>query len=427
MKSASTTSRFLALLLIALAGYAAGISAQTREQSREQARAEFHESYPLAQDGIVSVSNSSGNIRVTSWNENRVQVDAVKRARRSEDLPLVEIQVTARPERIEILSVYPPRRSTSVSVDYEIKVPRSAILGMLKTSSGNVDVQGAVARVVANVSSGNITARNIVGDANLTASTGNITAERISGTLGIRASSGDLFINDVGSQLVVYCSSGNIQATQIKGDTKAETSSGDLKFEHMGGRVTANSASGAITVRDVSGDVRANNYSETITVENVRGRATLTSLSGRVIARNVQEGVTASSISSSVEISGSKGRIEANATSGLVILRDIDSRDVRASSINSGVRFQGKIYNDGRYEFSSMNAEIILILPPDSGFNLTAKTSLGEIITDFPIELGRNQGYPRRIEGTYGKGGAQIIATSYNGSINLKKAVGGKQ
>src|SRR5262245_35166134 len=69
------------------------VTAQSAGQSRER-----HETYDLAAGGVVSVTNTNGYIRVTSWNENRVRVDAVKRVRRDEDPGPVEIQVTPRPD-----------------------------------------------------------------------------------------------------------------------------------------------------------------------------------------------------------------------------------------------------------------------------------------------------------------------------------------
>lgn len=399
---------------------------QTREQNREQNRAEFHESYPLAPDGIVSVSNNSGsgNIHVTSWNENRVQVDAVKRGRRGEDLNLIEIQVNARPERVEIQTIYPRRGGTySVSVDYELKVPRSAILNSLQSASGNISVQGAVARVVAGSGSGQVTVQNVTGDARLTTGSGNITVDQVGGVVTIGTGSGNLLISNVGGQLNAGGGSANIQATQIKGDARTETSSGYVKLEHVGGRATASSSSGSVTVRDVSGDVVANNVSETVLVDGVRGRVTATSISGRIVVRDVREGVVARSFSSSVEVSNVKGRVEADTNNGSILLREIDSREVKASTQSGNVRFQGKIYSDGRYGFSSFSGDIVLTMPAGSGFTITARTSTGDVETDFPLQFkpGTTTVRPRRIEGTHGDGGAQINITGLSGTIYLKK------
>ena len=94
-----------------------GAAAQSAEQSRE-----LHETYDLAPGGVVSVNNTSGYIRVTSWGENRVKVDAVKRGRRDEDAGPVEIQVTPRPGRIDIRTIYPRNEDSRISVDYDLKV-----------------------------------------------------------------------------------------------------------------------------------------------------------------------------------------------------------------------------------------------------------------------------------------------------------------
>src|SRR5215831_11520228 len=91
-----------ALLFASSAPSFKGAEAQSAEQSRE-----LHETYDLAPGGVVSVNNTSGYIRVTSWGEDRVKVDAVKRGRRDEDLGQVQIQVTPRSGRIDIRTTYP--------------------------------------------------------------------------------------------------------------------------------------------------------------------------------------------------------------------------------------------------------------------------------------------------------------------------------
>ncbi|HMB27766.1 MAG TPA: hypothetical protein VKS99_06645, partial [Blastocatellia bacterium] len=122
------TCRFFALCaLFALFAPSApsykGAAAQSAEQSRE-----LHETYDLAPGGVVSVNNTSGYVRVTSWGEDRVKVDAVKRGRRDEDLGQVQIQVTPRSGRIDIRTTYLRNDDSRISVDYDLKVPRGAVL-----------------------------------------------------------------------------------------------------------------------------------------------------------------------------------------------------------------------------------------------------------------------------------------------------------
>ncbi|MGH9938196.1 MAG: hypothetical protein ACREAM_18275, partial [Blastocatellia bacterium] len=203
-----------------------GALAQSAEQTRE-----LRETYDLAPSGVVSVNNTSGYIRVTSWSEDRVKVDAVKRGGRDEDLGQVEIQVTPRPGRIDIRTIYPRNAGSRVSVDYDLKVPRGAVLNALTTTSGEITVYDQVARVTANSTSGAITARDVAGDAALSSTNGQITAGRIGGSLVVTATSGNLVIGEVALALNARCNDCNINARGLRDDATIRTANGSIGLE----------------------------------------------------------------------------------------------------------------------------------------------------------------------------------------------------
>lgn len=411
------------LVLISFAAFWPLTDAPARSEG--QAR-ELRETYDLAQGGAVAVTNSSGYIRVTSWNENRVRVDAVKQGRRDEDFSQVEIQVMARPERIEIRTIYPRSGGSRVSVNYDLKVPRGAVLNALTTSSGEITVSDPIARVMARSTSGAITVREVAGDATLSSTSGRITADRAGGLLSVNSTSGDLIVGEVASTLNARCASCNISARGARGDVTARTNSGNIEIERAGGRVTANSMSGWVKINDAGGDVIAESYSDSIIVTNARGRVVATALSGDVAIRNAGEGARVSAVSGSVEIGDSKGRIEVSATSGSITLNNIDSRDISAKATSSGVTFTGKLYDDGRYEFASFSGNVVLILPPDSNFNLTTNSFSGSVNTEFPLRLSQSGQLGGRgpIAGVVGRGGADVRAISHSGSVQIKKSAG---
>jgi DUF4097 and DUF4098 domain-containing protein YvlB len=403
----------------------AGAQSASRERSQSEGQArELHETYDLSPGGAVAVTNTSGNIRVTSWNENRVKVDAVKRAQRDEDPGQVEIQIVPRPERIEIRTVYLRDRGSRVSVDYELKVPRSAVLNSLTTSSGDITVNDPVARVTARSSSGAITVREVTGDANLTSTSGRITTGRVGGSLNVNATSGELVIGEVASSLTARCSSCNISARGLRDDVTAITSSGNINLERIGGRATARATSGWVKINEVGGDVIAESYSDSVSVTNVRGLVAVKALSGPVTIRNAGEGARVEAVSGSVDIRDSKGRIDVNATSGSITLNNIEGKDVMAKAASGGVLFTGRLYEGGHYEFISFSSNVVLVLPPDSNFNLTVNSLSGAINTEFPLTLGQGRQLGNRapISGVVGKGGAEVRAISYSGGVQIKKA-----
>jgi DUF4097 and DUF4098 domain-containing protein YvlB len=410
--------------LFASAQFVSRAASQNNEQSEGQGR-ELHQTYDLAPGGAITVTNTSGggSIRVTSWNESRVKVDAIKRVRREDDPSQVEIQVTARPERIEIRTLPLRDRGSRVSVDYELKVPRGAILNALTTSSGDIVVNDPVARVTARSASGAITVREVAGDAALSTASGRISAGRVGGSLTLNSASGELVIGEVASSLNANCSSCNITARGLRDDAVARTASGNIDLERVGGRATARATSGWVKVSQVGGDVIAESYSDSVTVSNATGFVAVKALSGPVTVRNAAGGVHVDAVSGPVEISDSKGRVDVNATSGSVTLNNVEGKDVLAKSTSGNVIFSGKIFDGGHYEFVSFSSNVVLVLPADSNFNLTINSFSGGVNTEFPVTLGpgRQIGNRAPITGTVGKGGAEVRAVSHSGNVQIKK------
>lgn len=384
---------------------------------------EFHQVYDIAPNGSLGIYNTSGTIDISSWNENRVKIDAVKNGRRVEDLARVEIQVTANSDRLDIRVIYPNGfnwKGGGVSVDFEIKVPRTIAINSVNATSGDVKVSGPIEKLTVRTTSGNITALEITDTASLTASSGNIDARKIGGELRITTSSGELTVSEVNSRLFANASSGSIRASQIAEDVSATVSSGDIRLEKIGGRATARSNSGSINMIDIGGDAQASSLSDNVTLSHIRGRANVNAISGDVNLDNIEQGVRVTSISGSVTVSNSKGRVEVTNTSDNIILNNLDSADVIAKTTSGNVRFSGRIQEDGHYEFESFNGEVLLFFPSDSNFNLSARTHNGSVNTEFPLQITRTA-VGGSMSGTVGKGGADIRVSSFNGTVWIKK------
>lgn len=369
-----------------------------------QAQDEVHQSYDLNPSATISVANHSGFIHLTGWNENRVQLDAVKRGAQ-EDFPTVEIKVMHSLDKLEINTIYPLRswkNSRHVEVEYELKVPRIAILNAITTTSGDITITDAGSRTIVRSTSGNISAAHI------------------GGTLTINSTSGELRISDVTSRLSAQATSGNITALDLHDDVAVNAMSGDVRLEKIGGRINARAISGKLIVRDAGGDATLESISDSILAENIKGRVTVTAVSANATIRNVQEGARAGSVSGSILITNVKGLIEAKSTNGDLSLRDVDSHEVHLNSHSGSVNYQGAIYDDGRYSFESFNGSVTIYIPTNSNFSVSAKSFSGEISNDFDLKSTGTR--PTRLQGSHGKeSGANITIVSFSTVVNLRK------
>jgi DUF4097 and DUF4098 domain-containing protein YvlB len=144
-----------------------------------EVREETHKTFPLDASGEVSLQNVNGKIQIEAWDKNEVQLDAVKKAKTQEDLDAVTIEIKAEPARVAIATKHPnkgiwSRKGNSTSVDYTLKVPKSARLNEIGNVNGSIDIIGVRGAVEASTVNGSLSARELAADAKLSSVNGSV-------------------------------------------------------------------------------------------------------------------------------------------------------------------------------------------------------------------------------------------------------------
>lgn len=146
---------------------------------------QFEQTYPLNPTGKINVSNINGSITVQAWDRNEVKVTAVKVADSREALGDVEIKVDARPDYLEIRTDYQKWKSggekwrdhRKLSVQYNLIVPRGAVLKEIETVNGSVTVSDMVNYTKISAVNGGVKAMNLSGTAILDTVNGTVEAD----------------------------------------------------------------------------------------------------------------------------------------------------------------------------------------------------------------------------------------------------------
>src|ERR1051325_11800144 len=125
-------------------------------------RDEFHQTYAFDAHGRVALENINGDVHITAWDRNEVQVDAAKRASSQERLDDARIVVHAARGSIVIKTHYPGQGNSEhpAIVDYTVKVPRMACLDQVKLVNGTLEISGMKGEVRASSVSGAIRTRD---------------------------------------------------------------------------------------------------------------------------------------------------------------------------------------------------------------------------------------------------------------------------
>ncbi|HEY7354773.1 MAG TPA: DUF4097 family beta strand repeat-containing protein [Terriglobales bacterium] len=144
---------------------------------------QFHQTYPLAANGRISLQNINGAVHINAWDQNQVKVDAVKRAHDEKRLKEAEIRVEARQDSISIETHYPDHsnwddddRHNPASVEYTLTVPRNARLDEIKLINGALDIAGVTGEVHASCINGKLVAHGLNGRADLATINGKLDA-----------------------------------------------------------------------------------------------------------------------------------------------------------------------------------------------------------------------------------------------------------
>ena len=256
-------SRMYSAMLLSVLLYAAGGAAMEQEKG-------LTKSFSAGKGGMLVVDIGSGDIRVNGWEKDEVSVRIT--GWDAEDLDNIEITQEGTTIRVQDRS----RFGSSSDLHVTVNVP-SRFSTDLKTSGGNLELEGPLSGSLRGVTSGgNISLGNLGGNLKMTTSGGNIDA----GTF-----QGDFSVNTSG---------GNISIGVISGEGRVTTSGGDIRIESAGKGLQANTSGGDVRIGNVGGDARVSTSGGDLEVGKVTGNATLSTSGGNVILRGASGPVTAS-------------------------------------------------------------------------------------------------------------------------------------
>jgi hypothetical protein len=147
-------------------------------------------------------------------------------------------------------------------------------------------------------------------------------------------------------------------------------------------------------ISTASGNVKAEGFS---------GRLNLSTASGNVTVRGVGGAIKASSASGNVHVADATGSVNASTASGDV--------EVELTSVDG----------DGDMRFSSASGDVHVRLPSAVNARVSLSTASGDIETNFPLEVKKDQySSSKRAEGQLGSGARSLKISSASGNVSLK-------
>lgn len=201
------------------------------------AQEEFHNTYTLKPGSALSVENTNGSVSVTGWDENYVDVYAIKKTNKDEnELEKVEIQVSKN-GNLSIETYYIEKRAR-VSVDYTIKAPKTIEVTYAKTTNGEVTLNGTYGDTYVKSTNGALRIENADGFIEAHTTNGNITLARSTGIKSARTTNGSIHATflKLAGDVEIKTTNGSIKLTipdDLDADVDLKTTNGSIKAKEI--------------------------------------------------------------------------------------------------------------------------------------------------------------------------------------------------
>jgi len=245
-----------AFLVLAMQAHASEQGSETEE---------FHQTYPLAANGRVELSNINGAVHISGWDRNQVKVDAVKHAWSKKRLDEARIKINSSENSISIRTEYPDHNHTfwndgqhdqPASVEYTLTVPRNARLDTIDLVNGSLDLEGVSGEIKASCVNGKLAAHNLGGRADLSTVNGKLEAnvERLESPLEVSSVNASVLVtlpSDAKADLEASTVNGSISDDFGLPVTKHQFVGRDLRGELGGGgpHVRVSNVNGRIEIK----------------------------------------------------------------------------------------------------------------------------------------------------------------------------------
>jgi DUF4097 and DUF4098 domain-containing protein YvlB len=280
------------------------------------------ENYSVAQATTVAVLNGdlNGDIRVEAWGKDYVELTWTRSTTWGKaEFEKADVKVTQAPGTLEIEGEL-LSRDAKVSVDYEIKLPKTALLAEVNTGDGNITIIGTSGDTIVTAGLGNIFVQNAAGHLDITADKGKIRLEGTTGGAELATAEDVIEVVSADGDINATNSSGGIAINDCKGNMTLETSHGGIRVDNLQGSVlVAKTKSAPITIKGATavGEVKTSDDDILVEISSVGVNGTSISVNTGSVGLYLS-----SDINADIELTTSSGDIATHSFWGMTTTDD---------------------------------------------------------------------------------------------------------
>ena len=288
-------------------------------------------SFNVKKGGTLNVSITSGDVRVTTWNKNEVNIKIDSNDK--EDIN--SIKATLDGNTVTVKNNYSNSWGWSGDISLRISIP-SDFNTEIHTQSGDVRQTGS-----------------LQGTTNIFTAGGDIRVGDVSGKTILKSNGGDITTGNIGNELILSTNGGDVRTGTVSGKTNIST---------MGGSINVSKAGEDLHAQTMGGDIN---------IGNVEGTVDLKTMGGSIGLGKVSGNVTMNTYGGDLSLSGATGDVEATTFGGSIRLNNITG-SVNADTKSGDVYVELNPSGNGSSKIKSLNGNVVLYLQANAKVNIMA-------------------------------------------------------
>jgi len=127
----------------------------------------------LTPGSTISISNKKGDIKITTWNKNKIVIEATKKGT-EEEIKLTKVETLYTKHGASIKTI-PLKTDRQCIVDYTLMIPNTAILSMVETEKGTISIKNVSTATRAHAQYGSINLDSVTNSVQVSTKQGGIT------------------------------------------------------------------------------------------------------------------------------------------------------------------------------------------------------------------------------------------------------------
>jgi len=159
--------------------------------------------------------------------------------------------------------------------------------------------------------------------------------------------------------------------------------------------------------------------SSSVQVEGLKGDVSIKTVSGKLTLRQIQGRIESASVSGRIDGEVLIGTVSLDTVSGNIQLRECDLESIEAKSISANLVIQTPL-SHGPYHFKSVSGNVRLMVPPETGCEVSLKHISGRFECDLPVS--RRSVSSGVLSAQVQSGGPQVNFRTTSGKLRLSLA-----